>query len=135
MFGCTLAFHNGVTPLFTAFRECRGWKLVAVFCAVQTALWLSTGCSPWVFAQLPCYGLAYLIAKRSAVASCVAFYLVSNTVCFFTMPIYAGLHGYVACMLAGLPFALNSLASTVVFSTAVKMFKEYAEIRYPALAL
>lgn len=128
LFFCSTAIANGFSPVFAVMGETRKsrlpWISLAIFFACKLAFDLATGVIAFTVIQYPVWALCYYLAKRSAILSATAFYLLSNTLCFFTMngmigaiEIYpATASGYIACMGAGIPFYLRSLLATVIFS-------------------
>lgn len=142
MCGCTLAFHNGFSPVFSVFKESRKGRVaklgVVAFFVAKLIFDAVTGVLPATILQYPCYYCAWVIAEKTAVGSATLFYLMSNSVCWLQMsgviggfpPIYSNdVFGYVTCMTAGLPYYVNSIAATVLFSLAFSFIRDLANIR------
>lgn len=138
LFFCSTAISNGFSPVFAVMGETRKsrlpWISLAIFFACKLAIDLATGVIGFTVIQYPVWALCYYIAKRSAIFSATVFYLLSNTLCFFTMngmlgslEVYpATASGYIACMAAGLPFYLRSLLATVIFSFLLRRIITHA---------
>jgi hypothetical protein len=96
---------------------------LGLFFASKVGYDLATGALPWTLAQYPVWLLCYFVARKSSLLSATVFFLLSNTACFFQMngsvPAWQAYTndwaGYWACMGAGLPYYLRSLAATAVF--------------------
>lgn len=127
LFACSILVGNGFSPVFGVMKQTARSRMPAMalglFFASKLAFDLATGVLPWTLVQYPVWLACYYIARRSSLLSATVFYLLSNTACFFQMngsvpawQVYSNdLAGYRACMAAGLPYYLRSLAATAVF--------------------
>ena len=127
LFGCSVLVGNGFSPVFGVMKQTSRSRMPALalglFFASKVVFDLATGVLPWTLAQYPVWLLCYFVARKSSLLSATAFYLFSNTVCFFQMngsvPAWQAYTndwaGYCACMEAGLPYYLRSLAATAAF--------------------
>lgn len=132
LFLCSVLIGNGFSPVFAVMKATRRstlpWIGLAIFFAVKIVFDSASHVLPFTLMQYPIWAACYLLAKRSALLSATAFYILSNTACFFTMngnipsmamytPDFAG---YITCMAAGIPFYLRSIVATVIFDIAIK---------------
>ncbi len=126
LFACSVLVGNGFSPVFAVMKQTRRSRIpflcLAIFFAVKLAFDAGTGVLGFTLVQYPVWLLCYFAARRSAILSATVFFLLSNTLCFFQMngsipelatyaPTFAG---YLACLAAGLPYYLRSLAATVL---------------------
>lgn len=127
LFGCSVLVGTGFSPVFGVMKQTARSRMPAaalgIFFASKLAWDLATGVLPWTLPQYPVWLVCFFVARTSSLLSATVFYLLSNTACFFQMngsvpawQVYSNdLAGYRACMAAGLPYYLRSLAATVVF--------------------
>ena len=127
LFACSVFIGNGFSPVFGVMKQTSRSRMPALalglFFASKLCYDLASGVLPWTIAQYPVWLLCYFVARKSSLLSATVFFLLSNTVCFFqmngTIPAWkmysADWAGYCACMAAGLPYYLRSLAATAVF--------------------
>ena len=81
---------------------------------------------PSVWFTFIAYICCMKIASKGICVNCAFFYLVTNTFCFFEMSLLYGYYpfsftGYVACMLAGIPFAIRSFIASGLFYGAFSL--------------
>lgn len=127
LFGCSLFVGNGFSPVFGVMKQTSRSRMpslaLVLFFVSKLGFDLATGVLPWTLSQYPVWLLCYFAARASSLLSATVFYLLSNTACFFQMngsvpawQVYsADWAGYCACMAAGLPYYLRSLAATLAF--------------------
>lgn len=148
LFGCSLAFHNGFSPVFSVMKEVRNGRMVNTgifaFFLVKLAFDASTGVLATTIWQYPCFFVAWFVSQWSSLGSATAFYILSNTICFIQMSgmlessIYLyppTWYGYCECMMAGLPYYINSLAATFLFTFAFRVIRDFHEVRAHVLGL
>lgn len=121
---------NGFSPVFSVMKETRHSYLphasLAIFFLLKLLLDITTGVLTQTLLLYPIWYICYLTSHKSAILSATTFYLLSNTLFFFTSTIYPPtLSGYTTCMLAGLPFYLRSLLATSIFSLIFLFLKKH----------
>ena len=127
LFACSVFIGNGFSPVFGVMKQTSRSRMptlaLGLFFASKLGYDLFTGVLPWTASQYPVWLLCYFVARKSSLLSATVFFLLSNTACFFQMngsiPAWktysADWSGYLACMGAGVPYYLRSLAATAAF--------------------